>query len=155
MMLYFSVKDSWDTPTLPPPAKKGNYRSIRTWPRLRGCVMCITPLQTSCLIWILHAFCICQSKTSLWSAFQTPWHNDTVSHLLVVSFNHLKISTQLTVKAHPGASEQRISLSATSALHPSSSQTFWMLPKSLISNRRLAGMVQHLRPIPACVKLGF
>ena len=50
--------------------------------------------------------------------------NDTVSHLLVVSFNHLKTSIQLTVKAHPGASERRISLSATSAPHPSSSQTF-------------------------------
>jgi len=37
--------------------------------------------------------------------------NDTVTHLLV-SFNHLEISIQLTVKAHPGALQQRNSLSA-------------------------------------------
>ena len=32
--------------------------------------------------------------------------DDTVTHLLVVNFNHLKISIQLTVKAHQRATEQ-------------------------------------------------
>ena len=42
---------------------------------------------------------------------------------LIYYFNHLEILIQLKVKARPGALEQTISLSATSVLHPSSSQT--------------------------------
>ena len=141
-MLYFSVKDSWSPPPPPPTCQKRqlqiNPRSAWIMP-LRA-VLCASP-RCKRLIFPLVIFCIRQSKTSLRSAFQTcsGTINDTVSQLLVGSFNHLEVLIQLTVKACSGTTERRIFLSATSALHPSSSQTFWMLSKSLSSKRRLAG----------------
>jgi hypothetical protein len=90
------------------------------------------PLPTLNPAFFLHSL----SQTSLQLAFQTGpgMINGTVTHLLV-SFNHLKISVKLTVKAHPGASQRRSSLSAILAPHPSSSQTFWT--PSLLAKQHL------------------
>ena len=110
------------------PKKAIMYGSIRARPGSWGLCYVRHPaanqLQTSYFSprHLLHSS---KQNQPAFSFSNTLWH-DKWYCVSVISreFNHLEISIQLTVKACSETTERRISLSATSALHPSSSQTF-------------------------------
>ena len=152
------------TPEAHPPSPTCQKRKLRINPRsarIVRAVLCVSlyfsPRHLRLLPNLNYAFFShSSSKTSPRSAFQT--HpgtiNDTVSHLLVivVSFNHLKISIQLWSNSQSKHAQKQQSGEFLFQQHQLCiHQTFWMLSKSLSSKPRLARMVWHLRPIP----LGF
>ena len=96
-MLYFSVKDSLSPPPSPHLPKKAITDQSALGPDRAGCAMCVTPLQTSyfsprylrLLPNLNHTFFLHSSKQNqpTFGFSNTGTINDTVSHLLVVSFN--------------------------------------------------------------------